>query len=497
MNSVVNLDIGTLMFSLSMTMLMASGLLTALWVRHRDQIGGIGHWALAATLVSVGSLLFLLQNQGLGVWSVLVSNTSVHVGVNLLALGMHRFGDRPLGPIAWLSGAMLGVTTLLLTWSAVAGTMDVGERVIASTLCIAAAIGFLLRGITPSVRGSLPGWILFVVSIVILALSGPRVAHAALQLVASPTSTHLLEHDPVQSVFIGIYFISGITLIFALILLVPHWLHQREQELHGRIELLYRELSHRVGNNLNVILNYLDLAKEQSTDDYNRTVLAQSQSMVAAVSAVHHALGSRQDPTDGLLLHDHLAILARQTLQSFQISSVHLCLDLDPVRADARTLKNFVLIVNELITNACKYAFSPSRPGTLTLRLVTTPAGDAAQELRLEVEDTGPGLSAAWGEGEAEGSGFGQALVSHCTDDLGGTLEVNTGPSGTHVVITCTTDRPDARSTKGQTDLFRPAADDRDAGGQTSVSRRPGGSHSGSRMSAPPTSASPTSASPA
>jgi two-component sensor histidine kinase len=204
-------------------------------------------------------------------------------------------------------------------------------------------------------------------------------------------------------------------------------------------------MSHRVGNNLNVILNYLDMAQQESTDEHNRSVLAQSQSMVMAVSTVHSALGNRRDEEGGLPLHDHIELLTDQILRSFREADIERDLDLDPVYTDARTLKNCVLIVNELITNACKYAFrGDGQNEILHVSLMAHPYSRGRQEVVLEVADNGPGLSSPWAGGVAEGTGFGQALVSHCAEDMNGVVDVSSDGEGTRVRVTCRV--PDPRA---------------------------------------------------
>lgn len=436
MNAVVDLDVGTLMFSLSMTMWMATALIGMFWWRHRAQVSGLGWWSVAAASMALGSVLVLLQDHTIDFISLAVANTLVHAGANGVGLGMHRFQDRPIGAWGWISGGVFAVTTAVFVLSSLTGRPEIGIRLMTSTACLAVAMIFTLAGTTSSFRRTLPGVLLTAAAVLTIIVAPIRIVYTALHLEDLPLA--VIQQDPVHSLFVLAYFTAGIVIVFALSLTVPSWLRRRERELAGRIDMLYREMSHRVGNNLNVILNYLDMAQQESTDEHNRSVLAQSQSMVMAVSTVHSALGSRRDEEGGLPLHDHIELLTDQILRSFREADIERDLDLDPVYTDARTLKNCVLIVNELITNACKYAFrGDGQTDALRVSLTSRPYTRGRQEVVLEVADNGPGLSSPWAGGVAEGTGFGQALVSHCAEDMNGVVDVSSDGEGTRVRVTC------------------------------------------------------------
>lgn len=439
MNGIVQLDTGTLLFGISVTMLLAAVLLGTFWIRYRGDIHGVGMWTLATALMGVGSIMFLFQ----GEWSTMLTmwgaNLLVNVGINLVGLGLCRFHNRGVGWAGWTSGGILLATTIILGLISAYGTPDTGVRIITSTLCIAAGMAFILQSLSRETKQSVPGMLLVGASWLVLILSVARVGYTTYTIDTLPNSVVVIA-DPVQGGFFLSYFMTGIVVVFALILLVPFRLREREHALTQRVDMLYREMSHRVGNNLNVVLNYLNMAQEQSTDAQNRAVLAQSQNMVAAISAVHGAMNAQRDRPAGIPLHDHLAGLAQQCIDGFRHQNVRLKLDLEEAFTGSRTLKNVILIVNELITNACKYAFQADVVGTIRVSLTVHAEDDAAKEstasrLCLEVTDDGSGLSEPWGAGAAEGTGFGQALVEHCVDDMDGEIDVETGSHGTRVTI--------------------------------------------------------------
>jgi two-component sensor histidine kinase len=79
------------------------------------------------------------------------------------------------------------------------------------------------------------------------------------------------------------------------------------------------------------------------------------------------------------------------------------------------------LILNELVTNAIKYAFPDNRPGNIRVKLFRR-----AAELCVMVADDGVGPSSTNGGG----TGTGQRLVRALTSQIDGTLEITKGPDG-------------------------------------------------------------------
>jgi two-component sensor histidine kinase len=79
------------------------------------------------------------------------------------------------------------------------------------------------------------------------------------------------------------------------------------------------------------------------------------------------------------------------------------------------------LILNELVTNAIKYAFPENRPGNIQVKLFRKPG-----ELCVAVSDDGVGARSA----NAGGKGSGQRLVRALTSQIDGTLEITPGRDG-------------------------------------------------------------------
>ena len=86
------------------------------------------------------------------------------------------------------------------------------------------------------------------------------------------------------------------------------------------------------------------------------------------------------------------------------------------------------VIVNELVSNACKYAYSNGTPGEVRVEL----APDGERHFRLIVEDDGCGLVAG---AEPRGTGLGSKLIAAMAKSLSSKLEYEPGYSGVRATL--------------------------------------------------------------
>jgi two-component sensor histidine kinase len=101
---------------------------------------------------------------------------------------------------------------------------------------------------------------------------------------------------------------------------------------------------------------------------------------------------------------------------------------LDALTLDLDRAVPFGLLLNELVSNAIKYAM-PSAAAPVRVRLELLP-GQVGEEALLSVEDSGPGISAEVLEAGGRGGSLGLSLVDALARQLGGISAWGTGPSG-------------------------------------------------------------------
>jgi predicted ATPase/two-component sensor histidine kinase/tRNA A-37 threonylcarbamoyl transferase component Bud32 len=163
---------------------------------------------------------------------------------------------------------------------------------------------------------------------------------------------------------------------------------QLRQSLTER-EVLLKEIHHRVKNNLQIISGLLQLQSQSVTDTATTNLLRESQHRIESMSLIHKKLYASSDFGE-IDLSDYIPSLASNLLASYQIMPGHVTLNMDiaPVLLNIDQAIPCGLIVNELISNALKYAFPDDRSGEIQIYLPPP----AQHQIELIIRDNGIGL---------------------------------------------------------------------------------------------------------
>ena len=191
-------------------------------------------------------------------------------------------------------------------------------------------------------------------------------------------------------------------------------------------EGLLREVHHRVKNNLQVILSLLRLEASRSEVADTRRVLKDMQGRILSMAVLHETL-YRSGHFGHVDLGSYLRQLAQQVFRA-TAGATRLNLDLSPVSVEIDQAIPCGLIVNELLTNSLKHAFTEGPEGEVTVSLTQ----DAGREVRLAVTDTGVGLPADFET--RRGRSLGLQLVTDLTRQLHGQFTVGPGPGAQFIV---------------------------------------------------------------
>lgn len=151
-------------------------------------------------------------------------------------------------------------------------------------------------------------------------------------------------------------------------------------------ESLLKEIHHRVKNNLQIIASLLYLQSGKFEDEDFKRVLEEGQGRVRSMALIHQKLYENDD-LKSIPFDEYLTELVGEIRSSFGMGNVTLNIKADNIYFDVDTAVPLGLIVNELATNAFKYAFGASTNGSFSISL--TEEGGAYQ---LNVNDNGLGL---------------------------------------------------------------------------------------------------------
>ena len=194
---------------------------------------------------------------------------------------------------------------------------------------------------------------------------------------------------------------------------------------HERINMLLQELTHRVKNSLQSIAAMIMIEARCHTSGQGKAALERVSHRIEAVGQLYSKL-SRSDTVEAVDAATYLNELCHDLAASVQgRSPIELTTDIDSELLPTDRAIPIGLVVNELVTNALKYAFPRQAKGTLKVTLKRV-----AGELLLTVADDGQGIDPRRAD-----SGLGGRLVEGFVEQLGGRVERESGELGTTVRI--------------------------------------------------------------
>jgi PAS domain S-box-containing protein len=187
-------------------------------------------------------------------------------------------------------------------------------------------------------------------------------------------------------------------------------------------EVLLQEVHHRVKNNLQVISSILSLQGSYVSDESTIRILKESQERIKAMSFIHETLYRTADFSK-LEFTDYIKTIASNLVQSYRTVSTIILFEpeLDTVYLNLDQSIPCGLIVNELMSNALKYAFKDRAEGRLRLILK-----QEKEFIELEVSDDGVGLGDHFKFEKHDSLGI--QLVYSLVEQLDGVMQVESTP---------------------------------------------------------------------
>src|SRR4029453_9768195 len=157
---------------------------------------------------------------------------------------------------------------------------------------------------------------------------------------------------------------------------------------HERIAVLLQELGHRIKNSLQIIVAMVSLEARNHKSGDGKAALERVSHRIAALGRLYSMLGETNS-VEEVDAASYLEELCRDLIESVQKEngiSIALKTDIEREALPVDRAIPLGLIVNELVTNAVKYAFPSETSGTVVVTLKRIPG-----ELRLTVADDGQG----------------------------------------------------------------------------------------------------------
>ncbi len=198
---------------------------------------------------------------------------------------------------------------------------------------------------------------------------------------------------------------------------------------HSRLEALLHEVNHRVANSLQLVSAFVQLQSAAMTDKAASEALADTQRRIVAIGAVHRHLYT-SNAVNEVTMGDYLKALVAELGQQLSTDEAKRTITLaaDDVRLPTDRAVSVGVIVNELVTNACKYAYPAGASGAI--RVALTREGE--DRFLLAVEDDGIGMAR---NAPARGTGLGTKLVRAMAKSLQSVVDYDSSRGGVRATL--------------------------------------------------------------
>jgi two-component system, sensor histidine kinase PdtaS len=326
-------------------------------------------------------------------------------------------------------------TVALFRYTFLTRSWPVWARYLTTAAIVLSALALRLA-LDPFLEGS--PFLLFVVAIILCAaLFDHGSGIFAVLLSAALAKWFLIEPTGTLKVqdtadVVGLAFFIGIGLLTAAVLEALHRVAADLIEANERLiaseqekDLLMQEASHRFKNELAMLTALLRLQERAIEDTTARAAFRSTADRVHVLGRVH----------ERLLRANHAAVIdTREFLAALCDDLRSALVGLRPISLKADVESHFLpqeravpvgLVLNELLTNALKYAFPDGRNGTVRVRFTRDDEGFC-----LIVSDDGVG-KAPESDGIRDGGGLGQRLVASMVAQLEGSYELTPNSDGT------------------------------------------------------------------
>jgi len=199
-----------------------------------------------------------------------------------------------------------------------------------------------------------------------------------------------------------------------------------ERLLHEK-ETLLKEVHHRIKNNMTTIRGLLSLQIDAETNPSTRQSLKNAEARVQSIIMLYDRLYVTDNYRE-LSVMEYIGPLSEEIVGSFPDSGkIAIETEIEDCILNVQQLTPLGIIVNELISNMMKYAFSGRKTGRIFISVTRSDA-----YLRLMVSDNGVGLPESIGF--THSTGFGMKIVGMLVDQIGGTIRIERGEGTTFVI---------------------------------------------------------------
>lgn len=234
----------------------------------------------------------------------------------------------------------------------------------------------------------------------------------------------LVAQEQQETIIVG----SLISAVVILLLTILLYRQQRQknkllEELVEQKGFLMGEVHHRVKNNLQLVSSMLEMQLVTMEDEVAKNVLLDNRNRIFAMSVLHQRL-YQQDDAKFVDTTPYFTYVIKAIFNALNSGNqLFLKLEIDALRLSINDAVPIGLMINELMTNAFKYAFVLKKRGTISVALL-----EREKSLILQFSDDGDGMAHVKDHSKP---GYGTQLISSLNRQMKGKQHCVTNENGT------------------------------------------------------------------
>ncbi len=192
--------------------------------------------------------------------------------------------------------------------------------------------------------------------------------------------------------------------------------------------MLLKEIHHRVKNNLTVVSGILDLQQREIKDEKMLDIFKDAKSRITSIALVHNNLYENENFEDFNVQHyfENLYKTISDTYKD-KYTSITSILHFENMEMNIDTIIPLALIVNEILTNSFKYAFTGREHGVIQMNL-----SKESNRYKFVYADNGGGIAT---DVPPKPEGLGGRLIVGLSKQLGGKVEKINSPGGLTYIV--------------------------------------------------------------
>ncbi|MBL4668230.1 MAG: sensor histidine kinase, partial [Flavobacteriales bacterium] len=152
-------------------------------------------------------------------------------------------------------------------------------------------------------------------------------------------------------------------------------------------EVLLKEITHRVKNNLQIISSLIRLQKGVVKNPEALDLLSQTANRIQSMALIHETL-YKTNTFDDVLFKDYVESLIAYVKTIFNLHDISITINVGEYILPINNATNLGMVIMELITNSIKYAFPEKKNGKVLLQMELI----NGNQYKLTISDNGIGF---------------------------------------------------------------------------------------------------------